>query len=61
MTVLQGDANGDSSVNAADSFQTRSRAGLPVDATTFRSDVNTDGSVNAADVQIVRALSGHGV
>ncbi|MDQ6623791.1 MAG: hypothetical protein M3Y86_09980 [Verrucomicrobiota bacterium] len=58
MAVLLGDTNGDGTVNAGDSLQTRSRSGAGIDPTTFRSDVNTDGAINAGDGTIVRNNSG---
>jgi len=58
MGVLLGDANGDGSVNSADTAITRNRSGQPPDATNFRSDYNVDGFINAADATIVRARSG---
>jgi fibronectin-binding autotransporter adhesin len=58
LRVLQGDTNGDATVNAGDSLQTRGRSGQPVDATNFRSDVNTDGALNSGDSLIVRAAAG---
>jgi hypothetical protein len=57
--TLVGDTNGDSSVNAGDTLQTRSRSGQPASATTFRSDVNLDGLVNSGDTTVVRARSGN--
>ncbi len=56
--VLVGDTNGDGSVNAGDSLQTRNRSGQPTNTTNFRSDVNADGLVNSGDATVVRAKSG---
>lgn len=56
--VLLGDTTGDRIVNTGDTLQTRSRAGAPVDASTFRSDVNTDGVLNTGDTLLVRSNSG---
>ena len=63
MKVLQGDTNGESTstVDSGDSTQTRSRSGLAVDATTFRSDVNADGFINSGDSTIVRGRAGNTV
>ena len=58
MGVLLGDTNGDRFVNAADTLQTRNRAGQTADGTNFRSDVNIDGGINAGDTSIVRSNSG---
>ncbi len=58
MAVLVGDTNGNGSVNAGDTVQTRSRSGQATDATNFRSDVNTDGFVNSGDTAVVRSRSG---
>ena len=58
MGVLIGDTNGDGSVNAGDTTQTRSRSGQTTNATNFRSDVTTDGVVNSGDTTAVRAKSG---
>ncbi|MEP6699201.1 MAG: dockerin type I domain-containing protein [Verrucomicrobiota bacterium] len=55
---LQGDSNGDGTVNSGDALQTRNRSGQTTDATNFRSDVNIDGSINSGDVFIVRSRSG---
>jgi hypothetical protein len=56
--LLRGDANGDRIVNSGDTLQTRSRSGLPLDATNFRSDMNTDGNFNSGDTLVVRSRSG---
>lgn len=58
MGVLVGDTNGDGSVNAADTLQTRSRSGQSTNATNLRNDVNIDGVVNGGDSVIVRNRSG---
>ena len=60
MRVLIGDTNGDGSVNAGDSTQTRNRAGELTSQGNFRSDVNTDGTINSGDAFIVRSKSGGG-
>ncbi len=58
MGVLVGDTNGDRSVNAGDSLQTRSRSGQATEAINFRSDVNADGFVNSGDTLLVRSRAG---
>jgi hypothetical protein len=58
MSVLLGDTNGNGSVNASDISQTKSRTGLAVDATNFRSDVTINNSINASDVSLVKSKSG---
>ncbi len=58
MGVLLGDANGDGSVNSADTTITRNRSGQTTNATNFRTDYNVDGFISAADTTIVRARSG---
>ena len=42
MGVLIGDSNGNGAVSSADVAQTKSRSGVTVDATNFRSDVNAN-------------------
>jgi len=58
MGVLAGDSNGDSSVNAGDATQTRTRSGQTVDATNCRTDYNLDGVINAGDAALARLQSG---
>lgn len=58
MSILIGDTNANSTVNAADVAQTKARLGQTVDVTNFRSDVNANGSINAADTAIVKQNSG---
>jgi len=58
MSVLVGDTNSDTFVNAGDALQTRNRSGQATDATNFRNDVNADGLVNSGDTTIVRSRSG---
>jgi hypothetical protein len=58
MSILIGDTNANSTVNAADVAQTKARLGQTVDATNFRSDINANGSINAADTAIVKQNSG---
>lgn len=61
MTVLLGDANGDSGVNSADATIVRNRSGQDLGATNFRADVNVDGFIDSADATVVRARSGSGL
>ena len=58
MSLLAGDTNGNSAVNASDVSQTKSRIGQNVDATNFRSDVNLSGSINASDASFVKSRIG---
>ena len=60
MLVLIGDTTANSTVNAGDVGQTKSRLGQPVNTTNFRSDVNANGSINAGDVGLVKLAIGHG-
>ncbi len=55
---LQGDVNGDGTVNAGDALLTRSRSGQSVSETNYRTDINLDGVINTGDAQIVRSKSG---
>ena len=57
--ILLGDTNGDRTVNAGDSTQTKNRSGQPTDATNFRSDVNEDGTVNSGDSLLVKSRAGN--
>ncbi len=61
ITVLVGDANGDSVVNSGDATVTRTRSGQATDATNFRADYNLDGFINSGDATVVRARSGQSV
>ena len=61
MSLLEGDVNGNGTVNASDVAQTKSRIGQAVSATNFKSDVNTNGSINASDVSIVKGKVGTGL
>jgi len=56
---LAGDANGDRIVNTGDTLQTRSRSGVTLDASTYRSDLNADGVINSGDALVVRSRSGN--
>ena len=56
--VLLGDTTADRSVNSADIGQTKSRSGVTVGVTNFRSDVNIDGNLNSADIGLVKSKSG---
>ncbi len=57
--MLLGDTNGNGLVTATDIAQTKSQAGVPISATSFRADVNANGSVTASDVGQVKANAGH--
>ena len=61
MIFLLGDTTGNKSVNASDVTQTKSRSGIAIDATNFRSDTNANGFINASDVTQVKSNSGHAV
>jgi hypothetical protein len=61
LAVLVGDVNGDRSVNAGDTLQTRSRSGQTTNVDNFRADVNVDGSINSGDATIVRGRSGQSI
>ena len=56
--VLNGDTNGNGSVNAGDAAQTKGQSGVPVGAGNFREDVNSNGAINAGDVAIVKGKAG---
>ena len=58
MGVLIGDTTNDGSANSADIGQTKSRSGVPMDGTNFRSDVNLDATLNSADIGLVKSKSG---
>jgi sugar lactone lactonase YvrE len=58
VSFLAGDTNGDGTVNASDIAQTKSSAGLPASASTFRADVIPNGAINATDIGVVKSLSG---
>jgi hypothetical protein len=58
MGVLQGDTNGDASVNSADISQTKSQSGQPLQVSNFREDLNTDGAINSADIGFTKSKSG---
>ncbi len=59
MSVLVGDVNSSSNVNAGDISQVKSQSGAPVTAANFRTDVNANGSITASDIGQVKANSGH--
>ncbi len=61
MTVLVGDTNANSAVNATDVAQTKGQLGVPVDASNFRTDVNANGAINGTDVALVKSHSGESV
>jgi hypothetical protein len=58
MGVLLGDTNGDQFVDSGDISQTKSRSGLAVNTSTFRSDVTADGFLDAGDISVVKSKSG---
>ena len=58
MDVLVADTNGDGSVNAIDTSQTKSRSGISLTKLNYRSDVNADGSINSTDTSLVKSKSG---
>ena len=58
MSLLNGDTNGNKTVNAGDVTQTKVQVGSAVGAGNFRTDVNANGSVNAGDVSLVKASVG---
>ena len=58
MAVLQGDVNGNRTVNATDIGQTKAVSGQAVAAGTFRADANANGSINATDIGLVKSRSG---
>ncbi|MBA2431931.1 MAG: hypothetical protein H0V56_07425 [Chthoniobacterales bacterium] len=58
LAVLQGDSNGNGSVNASDVSQTKSQSGQPLTTANFQLDVNTSGDINASDVGIVKSRTG---
>ena len=58
MGVLVGDTTGNGSVNASDISQTKSKSGLAVDSTNFRTDVTVNGSINSSDISTVKSKSG---
>ena len=60
-TMLIGDTNGNSVVNASDVAQTKSQIGLAADATNFRTDVNVNGVINGTDAALVKSHIGDSV
>jgi hypothetical protein len=58
MGVLIGDSTGDGYVNSGDVVQTKSRSGITVISTNFRSDINANGAINDSDVSIAKANVG---
>jgi sugar lactone lactonase YvrE len=57
-SFLQGDTNGNGSVNATDIGQTKASSGQSATTANFRSDVSVNGSINATDLGIVKSSSG---
>jgi hypothetical protein len=58
MSVLLGDTNANSRVNATDISSTKSQSGHAVTSSNFRKDLNADGSINGSDVSFVKSKSG---
>jgi sugar lactone lactonase YvrE len=58
VSFLQGDTNGNGSVNATDIGQTKAASGQTVTTANFRADVSANGSINATDIGIVKSSSG---
>lgn len=56
--ILAGDTNGNGSVNAGDTSQTKAQIGNPISAANFRNDVNASGGISASDVSAVKGNSG---
>ena len=61
MTMLIGDTNNNSVVNASDVSQTKAAIGQQVTSSNFRTDVNANGDINSSDATIVKAHSGGSV
>jgi len=61
MSILDGDANGNGTVNASDVALTQSQIDQPLDATSVRSDFNVNGTINASDVSAIKSKVGTGV
>ena len=59
MNVLNGDVDGNKTVNTTDVNLTRAQVGNPVTSSNFREDVRVDGAINGADVRAVRNALGH--
>lgn len=60
-TMLIGDTNANSVVNASDAAQTKAQIGILLDATNFRTDVNDNGSINGTDAALVKSHIGESV
>jgi hypothetical protein len=58
MSVLIGDTNNNSVVNASDVAQTKGQLGQTVDDTNFRTDINANGAINGTDVSVVKSHIG---
>ncbi|HEU0209070.1 MAG TPA: dockerin type I domain-containing protein [Candidatus Udaeobacter sp.] len=58
MGILNGDTNGNGTVNAGDVTQTKIQVGAVVGAGNFRTDVNNSGTLNAGDVSFVKLRTG---
>ncbi len=61
LTVLIGDVNGNSAVNASDVASAKAQIGVAVTGANFRNDVNANGAINASDVSVVKSHSGEGL
>ena len=61
MTMLIGDTNNNSVVNASDVAQTKTSVGQAVSGSNFRTDINANGDINATDVTLVKTHSGGSV
>ena len=61
MSVLIGDTNANSVVNASDVAQTKGQIGVAVTSANFRTDVNANGAVNGTDVALVKSHIGESV
>ena len=61
MSILIGDVNGNSAVNASDVSQTKAQIGQSVSQANFRADVNANGIINASDLSMAKSLSGTGL
>jgi hypothetical protein len=60
-TMLIGDTNGNSVVNASDAAQTKSQIGATVSGGNFRTDVNDNGAINGTDAALVKSHIGENV
>jgi hypothetical protein len=56
--VLNGDTNGNGSVNSTDIGQSKGQSGQTLSAANFRQDLNLSGSINSSDIGVVKSRSG---